>query len=157
MEQTFSVNVLLDTLVNSSTGSITGKICVETATITFPEIEWNDFVVIIIEWWLKELTSLTTGECTKGTCRFMDGPFEFQIDARDPERWLIHFIRKGKFSDEQIAWNELAPDTVIAGVMSGAKSIIDVCQQKEWHSPELTSLINTYKKAVEASNASAGR
>lgn len=74
--------------------SITGVITLQTSDAYFPERGWNDFPVIILRWWLKELLRLWHGELKNGEsveCLFMDGDFYFDVSARDG-RWLIQCV-----------------------------------------------------------------
>lgn len=56
-------------------GSITAVIYFEfEASQRFPDVGWNDFVVVILSWWIDALDQLSHGELTTHF-RFMDGPF----------------------------------------------------------------------------------
>jgi ParB-like nuclease domain len=68
-----------------SRGSITGKIHISNATCTFPEPEWNDFVVVVLGWWLEAAAEVSGRQGTEGLLRFMDRLKKaMQRDGFDP-------------------------------------------------------------------------
>ncbi len=80
----------------ANNGNITGKICLEHEGIFFPDRDWNDFVNIILNWWLEGLLNLLSDETNGAEFSFMDGSFDFFIKKDfDDKSWLIEF-RDGK-------------------------------------------------------------
>jgi hypothetical protein len=141
---TFFIRVLTDTITKSTSGLITGKIHVEADGFLFPEYEWDDFVVIILGWWLEAIAGLTSGSNKSCVCRFMDGPFQFNIEVKDPKVWKIQFIRTGWTTDECLSESTFAPQEIIGSVSSAAESVINLCQEGGWASTDITSLTENY-------------
>ncbi|EMS1065254.1 hypothetical protein GKR55_16845 [Providencia stuartii] len=43
----------------------------------FPEEKWDDFSVIILDWWLKKACNIKSDD--KSVFNFMDGPYYFEV------------------------------------------------------------------------------
>ena len=76
----------------SGSGVVTGVIVVRCGEAVFPAPGWNDFPVIVLSWWTAECRKLFSGETAR--CRFMDGPFEFQMRPRDDRHITIAFFHR---------------------------------------------------------------
>jgi hypothetical protein len=55
-------------------GSITGRVCLRFGDRFFPELDWSDFPVVVLEWWLGSF------KASAPVLRFMDGPFRVVLD-----------------------------------------------------------------------------
>jgi hypothetical protein len=62
------------TLQQSGSGSITAVICYDFGQQQFPAPDWNDFVVIVLNWWIAALEASTAGS-QPIKLQFMDGPY----------------------------------------------------------------------------------
>jgi len=45
----------------------------------FPEKSWDDFVVVILNWWIGNILSIVNQKDGEVRCDFMDGPFFFKV------------------------------------------------------------------------------
>ncbi|GIN86918.1 hypothetical protein J6TS2_33040 [Heyndrickxia sporothermodurans] len=69
------LNICLDSLSIYSHNVITGKIYFSIEDRFFPEKGWEDFVVVILAWWLKALLNLKNSRNgITQVFEFMDGP-----------------------------------------------------------------------------------
>jgi hypothetical protein len=66
-------------------GTATGVIYWDVEGIRFPEVGWNDFVVVVIEWWVQALVRFLQGGMAHVTLDFMDGPFSVNIRKANGE------------------------------------------------------------------------
>lgn len=146
MRDTFSIKVLPDTLTKSAAGLITGKIHAEADSIMFPEYEWDDFVVIVLCWWLESISGLIAGREKRCTCEFMDGPFQFNIEVKDLDIWMIQFVERRLASDECLLQSVFSPQEIIGSVLSAAKLVINLCLEKGWTSTDITTLVERYEE-----------
>lgn len=92
-QDTAKVYVGIETL-SYGENNFTGAIALQFGSAYFPERGWNDFPIIILRWWLKELLRLWHGELKNRQsveCLFMDGDFYFDVSACDGH-WLIQCI-----------------------------------------------------------------
>jgi len=58
-------------------GALTGHITVRVGNLSFPDSKWIDFFDIV-GWWADTIRTSGTG-----ILRFLDGPYEMQIDSAD--------------------------------------------------------------------------
>ena len=146
MIEQLSVNVETATLARSSSKAITGKIFIKADSFVFPEIGWNDFVPIILSWWLNEITELCIGNAKRVSCKFMDGPFQFDIEKENSDNWRIRFIVKRANAEECLFTDLVIPELFIEGVLSAGELVVKACQEKGWASTEIKTLYEGYVK-----------
>lgn len=90
----FVINVSPETFHMYESGSIVGHIWVEIGESSFPSRAWDDFPVVIMGWWLENVTSLWSGTKTHCDFLFMDGPFYFDIIAQNKHDCVLQFFRR---------------------------------------------------------------
>lgn len=69
----FSLDTSPETFAKSTRDLVTGEVSVRLGNRPFPDAHWNDFVVVIMGWWLEEFLKIVTGVVTTCSCRFDDG------------------------------------------------------------------------------------
>jgi hypothetical protein len=80
------------TLRQGAMGSITGVIYYDFgAGRQFPEAGWNDFVVVILNWWIEALQQVTAGSEPVRFC-FMDGPYRMTAVLQSDDSLLLSCI-----------------------------------------------------------------
>jgi hypothetical protein len=63
------------TLHQGKMGSVTGVVYFDFGSVgQFPMFRWNDFVVVVLTWWMAALEELNLGS-EQACFRFMDGPY----------------------------------------------------------------------------------
>jgi hypothetical protein len=76
------------TLHQSRSGSITGVVYFEfSPERQFPNLGWNDFVVVLASWWMVALREFTEGGA-EVKLRFMDGPYWITVVSREGDLLL---------------------------------------------------------------------
>src|SRR5689334_16473746 len=100
MTAQIKVEVLPDTLIRRSSGSIIGHIWTTIEDWSFPNQGWNDFPVVILSWWSEALLTLSAGENDRARFSFMDGPYFFEISAPLADVSLVSFYRIVKTGSE---------------------------------------------------------
>jgi len=143
-QQTFKVEVLPDTLIRRSSGSITGHIWITIGDWGFPSQGWDDFPVVILSWWIEALLSLSAGENDRARFSFMDGPYFFEIAAPVGDVCSVSFYRNGQTGSELLREQSCQFGDIRKAVLSAARTTIDACQEKKWVSTDLNKLISTY-------------
>jgi len=143
-QQTFKVEVLPDTLIRRSSGSITGHIWITIGDWGFPSQGWDDFPVVILSWWIEALLSLSAGENDRARFSFMDGPYFFEIAAPVADVSRVNFYRTVKTGSELLWEHACQFGDIRKAVLSAARTTIDACQEKKWVSTDLNKLISTY-------------
>jgi hypothetical protein len=135
---TFDVIVAEGTLARSSLGSVTGVLFTQLGSQAFPEVGWNDFPVVMLGWWLRDLQ---LGLGSKGTlvrCDFMDGPFSMEFTTLPKEECRVRLVNR----NDQETWEEgvVARKTVLESVSRAAATIFRACRKRTWESDDLTNL-----------------
>ena len=143
------VEVRLDSLVQSQGGAITGRISVRHGSLRFPEAEWNDFVVIVLDWWCESCSALLRG-AEQREFWFMDGPFCFRAQPMSDDAWSIQFLQLRSAVDRSAVVNDVVPTTpnglmirplpFVHSLVTSADAVLDACRQRGWSSPETESL-----------------
>lgn len=83
------------TLEKSGYGSITGEIYFQFENFYFPERGWNDFVVVLLGWWIKSAETLEVSSVgTTVEFLFMDGPFYVRGVKTDAAVVTLTFLRR---------------------------------------------------------------
>lgn len=149
MLELFSIHALPDSFSISKTGAITSKIYIEAGKIVFPEKEWNDFTVIILGWWLEQLQELYSGNTIECHCRFMDGPFQFDVVATSKKDWIVSFVRRNYKHNEHLAEILTTSDRLTEAILSTSNSVIKLCSQQGWETEEVLTLIRNYTSLRE--------
>ncbi|MCL2012424.1 MAG: hypothetical protein FWG75_06535 [Cystobacterineae bacterium] len=57
----------------------------------FPEEAWNDFVAIVLNWWIDNALNMLNNNSKNSRSDFMDGPYYFDMELYG-DKLLIHFI-----------------------------------------------------------------
>ena len=134
-----TVEVVSQSLARSAQGKITGSIWLSMAGREFPAIGWNDFVVIILNWWLEALLALLVRKTDLGTFQFMDGPYRVVIRFLDAERALLEF-----FDDHEgnglVAASTVIKADLLAEVIGAAKQVSDLLAEHNWVDAEVDKL-----------------
>ena len=149
MAPLFSIRIVLDTLSKQPSGAITGVIHLKLDEITFPESDWNDFVIVILGWWLRDIRSLIDEHSQSCICRFMDGPFQFEIEAAKPDAWVIRFVRRTRSRNEYLTERIAARQDIVDEMLATTKSVIDACLENEWDTVEISTLKENYASILQ--------
>jgi hypothetical protein len=80
-------------LEKSSNHAVTVVIFWKVGNDSFPDEKWNDFVVVILSWWIEACLRLTH-DSEREILRFMDGPYQVRIelDGKDLRFFFEHRI-----------------------------------------------------------------
>jgi hypothetical protein len=132
----FEIQVDRQSLERSSYGSITGVIFISFNRIAFPEGGWNDFPVVVLGWWLREITNLLSGS-SQASCEFMDGDFRFQLEPKD-EAWLLKASDGGQATPQEEVL--VFPREVITSLLRASAGIEEECGLRRWASRDLDTL-----------------
>ncbi|MCP4256384.1 MAG: hypothetical protein GY774_02525 [Planctomycetes bacterium] len=85
INKTINIRLKRETIeVRRSDGMTTGEIWFEIGEDAFPEESWNDFVVIILSWWIESLNNFIIGVMKEIEFSFMDGPFTI-VGSQNPD------------------------------------------------------------------------
>jgi hypothetical protein len=122
---------------------------------SFPDNRWNDFVVVVLTWWLDSFDrGLREGPGCSFRLRFMDGPFWVDVLLRDLGRARFTFNEdrlNGPFV-HGIAEGDL--NTFLDSVLLSSREVLLVCQAKGYTSTDIGTLQNLVQRVEVLRGAS---
>jgi hypothetical protein len=127
------------TVSRSQAGAITGVICLKTESAAFPDPSWNDFPVILLGWWFEALSSLRKTKAKTASCRFMDGPFYFDVRRVD-SRLAIQCFRQRKPRDILVLEATSEERSFLAGLAAHGEQLLVLCANNGWAAEEINLL-----------------
>ena len=137
-EKVTPVLLTVKELAIDGNGVFTGIIKWDVNGVSFPDAKWNDFVVVVLGWWVESLHRIVVGTSTNEILRFMDGPF-FIVCSRSGEKLECKFMRHGSSSSEitqcGIELIEFVGQVCIAG-----RTIQSVCSAKNFENKDVSNL-----------------
>jgi len=135
------ITIVPDSFVQMSSGQITGVIYFQFGEKAFPAPEWNDFVVVMLCWWLEAVVQVVDGIKEMAELWFMDGPFYVRIFTKGREGWYLECIHSRK-NNEVVEYSTLVePMNMLKSLLSVADETINQCQKNEWTLSDLDLLI----------------
>lgn len=128
---------------------ITGEICFAVGDMFFPELRWNDFVVIVLTWWVETVTTIRTLEIGT-TCefRFMDGPFLVKGLKTGQDTMRMNFV-KDKLNGEDILFSvDCKITNLTISLLRSAKEVIEEANKRKWVTKEIADLHSALKHCI---------
>lgn len=120
---------------SSSHGQVTGKLVLEIEDKYFPDKDWNDFVLIVLHWWIEAIKSLKYEDDI--FLRFMDGPYGWKLHRQSADIFHVTYV----VSDKEIVSNvTLLSSEISKEIYRAASIIVKDCFDKGWGSRELEML-----------------
>jgi hypothetical protein len=146
-EQNAEVRIIVDpaSLTRSSKGQIFGTIYIELVGEAFPDSMWSDSVVVILGWWLTEMTDLKTCGRSKAKFLFMDGPFRAELALDDHGHCSLELFRQSNLRASAI----IDASQLEESLLKAAHVIDRACFEREWHSTELRQLRSAIQTLVQ--------
>lgn len=140
------VKSLTDTLRISRDGKITGIIYFRINGSEFPDPEWNDFVIIVLRWWVEAILNLASGVEVSEDLLFMDGPYLLSVNLNDrtAEIELIEDVSRQSLGSARVRFADLANS-----ILCTAKEVLSSCNKNAWQSEEIGCLEKSAKELDE--------
>lgn len=119
-------------LQRSKKGSITGRIWFEFGVKPFPDLRWDDFVVVILGWWIPSLQS----NARVHRLRFMDGPYLLEVHRDHRGTAVVKCVESEAVGGEfQVDFVRLREQILDAG-----RSALQECKARRWKSRDIEGL-----------------
>jgi hypothetical protein len=144
----FLVQVRPDSLTRSKRGSIFGEIWCECGSQAFPHVNWSDFPVVVLSWWLHATVSLLDGTERKVDINFMDGPYEVRLFAKARDKWQAELV-EDRGSGLEIRQFEFAPAPLIRSLINCSGELAEACSRNRWTSDDIDSIILYRERLIE--------
>lgn len=152
-EPIFNINVQPETFSKSSVDTITGVIYVNANGFTFPGEGWDDIVVEIVRWWVAGVIHMVETGADEFVCQFMDGDFQYSIQAHEGGLWCVRFVRGHmEFHPEtaQVLHEKTyKPQTVIDALLRAAEVCIEACRERGWKTYHTEQITRDYARLSE--------
>ena len=133
----FLVRVDRSSFERNSDGLITGVLFVELDGEAFPDHRWNDFVVVVLSWWLEALAALPGG-VSPLVCSFMDGPFQFEVQPDAVDKCRVKLVDRRRTAS--LVEREVPIRDVVDAVLGAAREVLEYCESSGWASPDIDKL-----------------
>jgi hypothetical protein len=125
--------------------TITGIIGVKINGEYFPEEFWDDFVVIVLNWWGQEFLKLLKNKEKIIHFRFMEGPFMLRLGAIGSDCLQIVMIDRSNCivnSKEYIVSTSELKQVLINAI----ELLVSIIEKNCWESQDIETLKKTYSQ-----------
>lgn len=103
----------------------------------FPDAQWDDFVLVLANWWIDEISGLETGASRCCLC-FMDGPYEIKCRV-DSEGVVCRAISDQKTRIVVTTWRTQV-ETLVQIVREYGRQVLQHCDQSGISGRDVDSL-----------------
>ena len=140
--QSVAIKVDTATLSMSSLGSITGVIAFCESNLWFPSLNWRDFPVVILAWWLEPVPRIIQRKTQVWECRFMDGPLFLELAEQKDDIWSM----TGSRNDSVEFDATVSCQSFIRTLLSAAREVLGTCSQRGWQNRDIEVLSSNLKR-----------
>jgi hypothetical protein len=119
----------------------------------FPSARWNDFVVVVLGWWIDAILRLLNKINAQETVNFMDGPYAVEITAVSSS--ILQFRTIGGTVKTDVAVGEALIVPFSQELIAQSRQVLNECIRQNWWSNDaqrLQSLLKSLECAL-ATNA----
>lgn len=142
---TITVQTEPTSLEKSGSQAITGVIFFDFTSYQFPEKGWNDFVIVVLCWWLSVLGKITIGKSDSEELRFMDGPLYVKVTKLNNNLCGVECFDGGSRENPEFSGKYKFTD-ILNSVLEVAKTTYSVCSQNEWDGKDISTLKRLIQK-----------
>ena len=136
-----------DSLHKSSSGDITGIISLSINELFFPEKEWNDSILTLVEWWAEGYFTLLTSKQDEHLFYFMDGPYAYRIKRGDDESILLLESRSFN-TNKTVEIHNIDINGSVHNFIRFLNKIINYMHSKGFENSKITKLALIHKKLL---------
>lgn len=137
------INIVINetSIEMSNRNSITGEMYFQVGDYVFPELNWNDFIVVILSWWNKSIHLLEASAIgSSQDFDFMDGPFYVHAVKKDSLHLSLSFTQTKRAGTEVIA----SMDTDIAHmktlIADVSRKVLKELYARDWLTKDVIEL-----------------
>lgn len=142
------INVDPQSFEISASGLITGRISIKINDVYFPEREWNDSVVNLLNWWAIELSNFFSGVSTSVNLYFMEGPLHVKLGHINNQSSVVFIHENSVVEKFEIEYNDLKSNA-LTGLLSSVEICLITCQGNGWFNKEIDELEKNRVKLKE--------
>lgn len=137
------IGVTVDEASLRFSSNVTGTVFFEFGAFQFPGRNWNDFVVVILGWWLDATTKLMAAGEGETELYFMDGPYSLRVALEGS----IFKVSRGRddVETEDSPFNlEVDTHGFLRAIHDASTTILSACASRDW----MTADIETLQRSV---------
>lgn len=131
-----------DTISNNK-NSVFGVVYFHENDFYFPDKNWNDFIIILFEWWSSSIFKLLNNESISEDLSFMDGPFVVRIKYLEENFFELFFINQ---DDTILKTNKVYIEEFITDFLKITNYLIRQVDQMKLSNEDVKQLKVGYKK-----------
>ncbi|HBV14511.1 hypothetical protein [Chryseobacterium carnipullorum] len=117
--------------------NITGNIYFNFDGFFFPERNWNDFIIIIINNWINSSYNILSGYTKYEELYFMDGPFHMKVRKIDSEVCVIELVEN--HTNILLSYRISAKD-LFEEILRNVNLLSKYCTEQDWETDEIRKL-----------------
>ncbi len=144
---TITVHTEPKSIEQSKNQAITGLIFFDFGHYQFPEKGWNDFIVVVLSWWLAAFENIILDSVDNEELRFMDGPLYVTVKKLDKDIFRIGCFNEKMGNGAEFS-GEYSITEIINAVLNVAKTVESVCSKNGWDTDEIRWLKVAIKKVA---------
>lgn len=130
-------------------GVVTGRIILRYGNICFPEAGWNDFVAVVLSWWVEAAIDLCGPTGKSRELRFMDGPFWVDVTRTEPSSLQFCFVH-GQKRPPQVVFSAKSNAGVFwESLIATSQQLLKITESRDFYSYELSQLGRLEKELDE--------
>lgn len=114
---------------------ITGIISIEVGNTFFPEQNWNDAIVSVLNSWIQNMVQILTSGYNEAQLTFFDGPFFFVI-RKKPDQSVVELFRDSR----SIETFNLDIREFGYSLLKTSHEVIKEIDSRGWESEDVTQL-----------------
>lgn len=144
------VGVEVKTLHLMHSRAVTGEIYFEDDGFYFPELHWNDFIIEILNWWIKVTKKITTSNIgASDEFLFKDGPFLVRACKLDQDIMRMDFIKRQLSGEIIMDCTDCKISRFSHSLLVAAKKVLEEINERKWEANELDNLRNALRGMTE--------
>ncbi len=105
----------------------------------FPMTGWNDFIVVVLGWWVAAVLRLLQNDSASERIHFMDGPYAVEISRMSSGRFQLRMFA-GPNGGREVAVGEAKAREFISELSIQSRKLLDECRLQGWWSPDADEL-----------------
>jgi len=140
------LEIVKESIITSPKRISTGEIYFQFEEFSFPERQWNDFIDVILNWWIIEIIDFIQNHKTNCSLMFMDGPFHIEITRSKNNKNTLDLVL---LQDHTNNWNkeiQVSADDLINALKISTNELLRYCHSNNLTSDAFEQLRINYKK-----------
>lgn len=97
----FKIHLVKESFYLNEGGAVIGVICFSVDGWYFPGENWDDFVVVMLDWLTQELIELNFNKNKTAEAPFMEGCFKISLALDNQKQCIIQFIEGEKLAEDK--------------------------------------------------------